>query len=134
MSTMIARPFLSRSSSRCPRRVSHGRCAADIYSLGVCLVETGLWDTFVIYSAEGVAEAPGAALELTFDEVRRQRPSSIRKHLVALAKHRLPRTMGEVYTEVVVSRLTCLDEDNTEYANDEESGDGRWYAGGCEVH
>ncbi|KAK1069713.1 hypothetical protein LTR12_013708 [Friedmanniomyces endolithicus] len=71
----------------------------------------------------GVAEAPGAALELSLDDIRRKRPSSIKEHLVTLAKHRLPRTMGEVYTEVVVSCLTCLDEDNTEYANDEESGD-----------
>ncbi|KAK0262175.1 hypothetical protein LTS09_003600 [Friedmanniomyces endolithicus] len=31
--------------------------------------------------------------------------------------------MGELYTEVLVSCLTGLDEDNTEYANDEESGD-----------
>ena len=103
--------------------MSHGRCAADIYSLGVCLLEIGLCDTFVIYSAEGVAEAPGAALELSLDDIRRKRPSSIKEHLVTLAKHRLPRTMGEVYTEVVVSCLTCLDEDNTEYANDEGSGD-----------
>ncbi len=62
----------------------------DIYSLGICLLEVGLWDTFVRYSAEGVAEAPGAALDLTLDEIRRRRPKAIKEHLIALAKQRLP--------------------------------------------
>ncbi|KAK3633950.1 hypothetical protein LTR56_015560 [Elasticomyces elasticus] len=56
----------------------------DIYSLGVCLLEIGLWNTFVQYDGSGDVKTPGAALELTADELRRKRPGSIKAILLHL--------------------------------------------------
>ncbi|KAK3625662.1 hypothetical protein LTR56_020274 [Elasticomyces elasticus] len=94
----------------------------DIYSLGVCLLEIGLWDTFVRYNPKfDVVEAPGLALELSLEDLRRKRPNAIQEHLVALAKRRLPQLMGEMYTEVVISCLRCLDEDSLDYGDGEDA-------------
>ncbi|KAK5702479.1 hypothetical protein LTR17_022276 [Elasticomyces elasticus] len=96
----------------------------DIYSLGVCLLEIGLWDTFVRYNSKtDIVEAPGLALELSLEELRRKRPNAIKEHLVALARRKLPQLMGEIYTEVVVSCLTCLDEDSLDYGDGEDAGE-----------
>lgn len=35
-----------------------------------------------------------------------------------LAKERLPQAMGEKYSQVVLSCLTCLDEDNEDFGGD----------------
>ncbi|KAK3631483.1 hypothetical protein LTR56_016847 [Elasticomyces elasticus] len=96
----------------------------DIYSLGACLLEIGLWDTFVKYNPKtDIVEAPGLALELSLEELRRKRPNAIKDHLVALAKRKLPQLMGEIYTEVVISCLTCLDEDSLDYGDEEDAGE-----------
>ncbi|KAK4962615.1 hypothetical protein LTR10_000242 [Elasticomyces elasticus] len=94
----------------------------DIYSLGVCLLEIGLWNTFVTYNAKtDIVEAPGPALELSLEELRRKKPYAIKEHLVALAKRRLPQLMGEIYTEVVISCLRCLDSDSLDYGDEEDA-------------
>ncbi|KAK4893278.1 hypothetical protein LTR27_008401 [Elasticomyces elasticus] len=96
----------------------------DIYSLGACLLEIGLWDTFVRYSSKtDIVEAPGLALELSLEELRRKKPNAIKEHLVALARRKLPQVMGEIYTEVVISCLTCLDEDSLDYGDEEDAGE-----------
>lgn len=42
----------------------------------------------------------------------RARASQIKQKFVSMAKDRLPGPMGKVYTNVVISCLTCLDKDN----------------------
>ncbi|KAK6442156.1 hypothetical protein LTR95_001597 [Oleoguttula sp. CCFEE 5521] len=91
----------------------------DIYSLGVCLLEIGLWSSFVTYNADGGADSVGDALELSAGQAKRMRPRVLKEHLVALARRRLPSAMGDVYTEVVIECLTCLDDDD-EDAQDED--------------
>ncbi|KAK4574842.1 hypothetical protein LTR86_001684 [Recurvomyces mirabilis] len=101
----------------------------DIYSLGVCLLEVGVWSSFVLHGEDGPVQGTGQALGLGLDELKRKlvrRPASIKDHLVALAKRELPRLIGNIYTSVVVTCLTCLDDDNEDFGEceDHEDADG----------
>lgn len=99
----------------------------DIYSLGVCLLEVGLWESFVVYGEDKNVVSPNAALlRMSMDELRRKRPAAIKDMLIDLARRDLSSIMGEVYEEVVVNCLTCLDEDNTDFgdASEFEDADG----------
>ncbi|KAI0482661.1 hypothetical protein GGR56DRAFT_670512 [Xylariaceae sp. FL0804] len=113
----------------------------DIYSLGVCLLEIGLWESFVSY-IESVDEGknishlvPSAALELPTVaaareagvEVQQQpkRPHNLtgdqmKEHLVRLARRKLPRFVGPRYAAVVETCLTCLDRHNTDFGDETE--------------
>lgn len=95
----------------------------DVYSLGVCLLEVGLWCSFIREGADGDGDCMQvqvpwddldipAALE---DKDRRRGASAIKRVLVELAKDRLPSLVGELYTSLTVACLTCLDQgdDNT---------------------
>lgn len=92
----------------------------DIYSLGVCLLEIGLWESFVQYDDTGkkvtgatdIQNGPGAEGPLL--------PLHTHLHLLALAENKLPRRMGLKYAEVVKICLTCLDEGNEDFSNDNE--------------
>lgn len=50
-------------------------------------------------------------------------PEELRDRLVAFARRGLPRNMGDRYTEVVVTCLTCLDEDNVDFGDETEFQD-----------
>ena len=91
----------------------------DIYSLGVCLLELGLWHSFVLqHDPPRTGPLLEISTELTLKN-KRQTALNIKKKLVLLATQELPQLMGLVYTEVVVSCLTCLDSDATNmFAND----------------
>lgn len=87
----------------------------DIYSLGVVLLELGLWHSFVLRTDP---PQTGAMLEITTQLQlgnKRKAAIEIKEKLVGLAKGQLPAQMGTVYTDLVVSCLTCLDhgENNT---------------------
>ena len=45
---------------------------------------------------------------------------SIKEHLVGLARKKLPLSLGEMYADVVVTCLTCLDEDNEDFAGGQD--------------
>ena len=85
----------------------------DIYSLGVCLLEVGLWKSFVEYDAE---EKPIRAnvLGLLTDP---QGPADLKSSLLLLARNQLPSRMGDRYRNIVVNCLTCLDDDNADFAD-----------------
>lgn len=97
----------------------------DIYSLGVCLLEIGLWETFVMYDEKGSKPTPSPVLSILndpeSDEVKKA--SLVKAVLVDFAKERLPRRMGDKYTEIVVTCLTCLDYGNTDFGDDSEFED-----------
>lgn len=81
----------------------------DIYSLGVCLLELGLWHSFVLQADPPVT---GHLLEISAElrlNNKRQAALDIKKKLILLATEKLPELMGLTYTEVVISCLTCLD-------------------------
>ena len=86
----------------------------DIYSLGVCLLEIGLWESFVTFDEDSGEARPGhdatiAGALAVPDEV--ERPLGIQKALIIAAQERLPFSVGSKYSDVVVSCLTCLDEE-----------------------
>jgi hypothetical protein len=95
----------------------------DIYSLGVCLLEVGLWDSFVIYSDEGKNPLPSPTLGLTLESLEFKKRFLVKDHLVSLARRVLPRLMGSRYAKIVETCLTCLDENNTDFGDEAEFQD-----------
>ena len=86
------------------------RMQHDIYSLGVCLLEMGLWESLIEYP-EGSTSNPEYG-RVCRDFLRTAKPWVFFKdHLVDLAENELPRRMGDRYASVVVTCLTCLDRD-----------------------
>ncbi|KAK4235115.1 eukaryotic translation initiation factor 2-alpha kinase 1 [Achaetomium macrosporum] len=108
----------------------------EIYSLGVCLLEIGLWRPFVWYryreadddggevAVTGSAKPmQGRGLELRSkltDKIFERayvgdRTALVKKDLVEMARRLLPSRMGMMYTGIVESCLTCLDEGNEDF-------------------
>ncbi|KAK6503325.1 hypothetical protein TWF481_008348 [Arthrobotrys musiformis] len=92
----------------------------DIYSIGVCLLEIGLWQSFVCYpdfmnadTTPTLGETIRAiGLQLTnkaFETRDLDIFMQIKDCLVALARSNLPHRMGDRYTDIVLACLTCLD-------------------------
>lgn len=95
----------------------------DIYSLGVCLLEVGLWESFLLYEDGAIAPRPTAALGIAVGGPEFKQPVLMKNHLIALAKCDLPNRMGERYKKVVVNCLTCLDDDNADLGDQSEFED-----------
>jgi len=112
----------------------------DIYSLGVCLLEIGLWRSFVDYSSPDDGEAPmpkhgqlhqgflawakDSGVEPVGESLYAALPYStailLKEYLVHLARTTLALRMGEIYAEVVMTCLTCLDKDNGDFGEEAE--------------
>ncbi|KAM0351146.1 hypothetical protein ACHAPU_002930 [Fusarium lateritium] len=88
----------------------------DIYSLGVCLLEVGLWGSFVEYGDDETTEIADI-LRTAEDDPTDLRPETIKKRLISLSRGQLRIVMGDVYSKVVETCLTCLDKDNTEFGD-----------------
>jgi hypothetical protein len=96
----------------------------DIYSLGVCLLEIGLWESFLLYPEAGKQARPNAELlRVPLQKLQNASPERIKHLLVQLAKRELPGRMGELYEQVVLNCLTCLDDDNTDFGDESEFDD-----------
>jgi hypothetical protein len=109
----------------------------DIYSLGVCLLEIGLWDSFIIYDnnvpkpshllskvkAKWKEENSHISQDLTESQIEQ-------KIYIALAGDRLAYEMGEAYSKLVIKCLTCIEQGfgNVLMFVDSESRD--WYGQG----
>ncbi|KAH8754802.1 hypothetical protein F5883DRAFT_526644 [Diaporthe sp. PMI_573] len=95
----------------------------DIYSLGVCLLEIGLWESLVAYDPDGAAQ-PSIALGLAEDRSQLKSPNILKEHLVTLSHSNVLRAkMGTKYSEVVETCLTCLDKDNLDFGDEREFQD-----------
>ncbi|PLB37688.1 uncharacterized protein BDW47DRAFT_131935 [Aspergillus candidus] len=89
----------------------------DIYSLGVCLLEIALWQSFVRSKFPSSPESadltvPWEELDIVHaieDKDPKRGGFAIKASLTELAERRLPALVGDVYTEVVVTCLGCLD-------------------------
>jgi hypothetical protein len=93
----------------------------DIYSVGVCLLEIGLWVSFVSYSEDQKSVRPGPGLlisELIGVKDQRKAAMEVKAILVEMAQSRLPGLMGKIYTDIVVSCLTCLDKNNEGFGDE----------------
>ena len=85
----------------------------EIYSLGVCMLEVGIWNSLVMPS-----EPPRPGKLLYIEEQLKMSNSlkaawEIRRTLLHMGKTFLPNLMGLAYTDAVLSCLTCLDSDAT---------------------
>jgi hypothetical protein len=87
----------------------------DIYSLGVCLLEIGMWESLITYDTVGVAHPSSV-----FDHDPRKRDASfVKDHFVHLSRSiALRGKMGNKYSELVQTCLTCLDEDNFDFGDE----------------
>lgn len=83
----------------------------DIYSLGVCLLEIGLWVSFIDYDDTVKPSKSLPIAGLLERSNQRHIASEIKDLLVSMAKTDLSSKMGRTFTEVVLSSLTCLDKD-----------------------
>ncbi|GIZ41069.1 hypothetical protein CKM354_000438500 [Cercospora kikuchii] len=96
----------------------------DIYSLGVCLLEIGLWESFVLYPEGEKKPYPNTKLlGLSVQALQKKTPNGIKRLLVELATRELPGRIGELYRDVVLNCLTCLDEDNMDFGEESEFDD-----------
>ncbi|KAL2204884.1 hypothetical protein CC79DRAFT_1370701 [Sarocladium strictum] len=90
----------------------------DIYSLGVCLLEIGLWESLL--SFEGPTVTPSRTIELNEGH---SDPDSVKAKMVALSRGRLRAQMGDKYSMAVETCLTCFDTDNTTFGDPDEFTD-----------
>ena len=93
----------------------------DIYSLGVCLLEIGLWESFVVIDPRTkqaelsdffhtAALQHGRAKEDDFRNLESLCASDIpQRMLVGIAKQLLPKCMGRAFTKLVVACLTNVE-------------------------
>lgn len=85
----------------------------DIYSLGVVLLELGLWQSFLDFRPD--SDDPSTALPPPFlqalesEKDTRKRATAVKGALTKLATDLLPARMGQKYTDVVLLCLQCLD-------------------------
>jgi hypothetical protein len=99
----------------------------DIYSLGVCLLEVGLWETFVLYEGTGTAarSRPSEVLGDAVHGAPMEHQDCFEEHLIGLARSVLPQRMGTHYAEIVETCLKCMQPDNEAFGNPKlQGGDG----------
>lgn len=97
----------------------------DIYSLGVCLLEVGLWRSFISHEGAAPLDAELFGLEAyaSWERIRAFVALSAKEHLLPLARTRLPGCMGSRYAEIVETCLTCLEPDNADFGDAREFED-----------
>lgn len=96
----------------------------DIYSLGVCLLEIGLWESFVGFKqGEKATPAPADWLQQYIVRTGIDSAARVKEKLVELAEEILPSRMGKIYSRIVMTCLTCLEKDNVDFGNPEEFED-----------
>ncbi|MCJ1463538.1 hypothetical protein MMC07_002146 [Pseudocyphellaria aurata] len=100
-------------------RTAYGRTQR----LGVCLLEVGLWESFVSYKDSATAPLPASTLGVASDGPEFKQPNLMKQRLMDLAKHDLPKRMGDRYERVVTNCLTCLDQDNADFGDQSEFED-----------
>jgi serine/threonine protein kinase len=98
----------------------------DIYSLGVCLLELGLWESLVVYDdQESCLPNDGTATNATRSAILGVDllPLAFKDRLLSLARGELRSRMGTRYSEIVVTCLTCLDPGNIDFGDESEFQD-----------
>lgn len=96
----------------------------DIYSLGVCLLEIGLWQSFIHQNRPGTGfndlfESTDSSQRL-FASLVGINYASVKDGLVSMAESRLPSRVGTLYANVVKTCLTCLDTENNDFGDESE--------------
>lgn len=94
----------------------------DIYSLGVSLLEVGMWESFVWYRDDGAC-VPSPILGALPENLAKWEPDLAKNLLVSLARAVLPKRMGTKYARIVETCLTCLDEGNEDFGDERDFQD-----------
>lgn len=92
----------------------------DIYSLGVCLLEIGLWTSFVVRTDDSNSPIPCPELEiagLLRQNNHERKASQVKGRIVEMTERFLPGKMGNKYTDVVLSCLKCLDKEGNRFGD-----------------
>jgi hypothetical protein len=95
----------------------------DIYSLGVCLLEIGLWEPLVVYDYDDSGEEGPRAGSLLrrcgewSEECGTRGVVLLKDDFVQLAMEELSGAVGDRYRDVVVNCLTCLDDENADFVD-----------------
>ncbi|KAL3464527.1 hypothetical protein BJX64DRAFT_275736 [Aspergillus heterothallicus] len=87
----------------------------DIYSLGVCLLELGLWESFI-------TDRKNQPM-LRYSLIADAEPPEFKDRLLSLARGELKSRMGNLYSQVVETCLTCLDPGNADFGDKSEFQD-----------
>ncbi|KAK3987684.1 hypothetical protein QBC44DRAFT_294654 [Cladorrhinum sp. PSN332] len=106
----------------------------DIYSLGVCLLEIGLWRSFVKYQANRdwrtrYSDAGNFAETLAQRFVNADHFPALegtkdtKGFFLGVVRGRLAQSMGTRYAEIVETCLTCLDPGNVDFGDEREFED-----------
>ncbi|RYP66865.1 hypothetical protein DL771_007587 [Monosporascus sp. 5C6A] len=96
----------------------------DIYSLGVCMLEIGLWTSFVEYTNPASGPVVSQSYKLNVEGLdNTEHSEAVKTKLLALARDNLPGKMGTKYSKVVETCLTCLDEGNEDFSDETEFQD-----------
>ncbi|KAK5635895.1 hypothetical protein RRF57_011608 [Xylaria bambusicola] len=99
----------------------------DIYSLGVCLLEIGLWQSFIAYDQEGLYASVSSILGQpetdSKDDLAQFLMTTVKPNIVELARTQLPRFMGTRYSKIVETCLTALEPENSEFSDTTEFED-----------
>lgn len=96
----------------------------DIYSLGVCLLEIGLWSSFVEYGNPNSYPTKSRTYDFRAESSDGSSPPElVKSRLLSLAIKELPEKMGTKYARVVESCLTCLDLGNEDFGDESEFQD-----------
>ncbi|EPS43130.1 hypothetical protein H072_2886 [Dactylellina haptotyla CBS 200.50] len=98
----------------------------DIYSLGVCLLEIGLWvslaDTLTNVGIRSLGAPPPYTETPSSPTKAQPMPTEdqtlIKNQLLRQARENLPRKMGNNYARVVETCLTCLDPGNEDFGDE----------------
>jgi hypothetical protein len=100
----------------------------DIYSLGLCLLEIGLWESFVSYRTEG-SRSLASVLTLQSEGGMKKAPQDCdvfrTNSFLSIARSKLRLTMGDKYATIIETCLSCFDEGTSELQEEEsEDNDG----------
>ena len=98
----------------------------DIYSLGVCLLEIGLW-SFLLEWSEGTqsfSPKPQLAIDIAANSKDvRENASKTKRILEGIARDIVPQNMGKIYAGIVLACLTCLDNSGNSFGGEDELDD-----------
>jgi len=94
----------------------------DIYSLGVCLLELGIWESFIIPAESNGSCGPNSNLNIA-SYLKLPPPKqarAIKQEFLDMATKRLPSLMGPRYTQIVSMCLGCLDPVSNDFGHQRE--------------
>ncbi|GFF32839.1 hypothetical protein IFM58399_03334 [Aspergillus lentulus] len=95
------------------------QCSTNVYSLGVCLLEIGLWRSLVAYDPENGSPSL-AKTTAGFPDIGNP---NLKDVLITLATDVLRQRIENKFAQVVVNCLTCMDESNRDFEDKEDFQD-----------